>query len=433
MMKKPSIEYFLVALIVSASTVSSMVSAQSFQLGVPDNIKIKGFARAGYQQRIGDYGESSSEDGGPAQGKLHNNFDTKLELNWKHSDLSIDTLLYAKYLSQYSDSTSQLEDELEFEADVRETYITLETDAWQYRLGKQQIAWGKGDYFRIVDVVNPLDMREGLLPYLDDYSLGRVPREMAVIEHYREHVEFQFVAAIKTERTLFAPGGGDFALNGVPESYQRADTDNLDLGVKASFFVDSTDWDLYLFKGYSPDPQFKVSRDDSSFFIEEELSARSLIATSFATPTFFCVVRGDLAYYFEEPLQLDSRTESIEKYDMLLGVDIQNNEWTFNLQTTFSQFVEAPQDYELNSTAYNASAMVQKEWTKLRLMSSLVWLYNYQDTGSHLMKYNLRYDWRSESQIELGIVVFGGSEGSLHGSYDDQDRVYINFKQSFGL
>jgi len=48
-----------------------------------------------------------------------------------------------------------------------------------------------------------------------------------------------------------------------------------------------------------------------------------------------------------------------------------------------------------------------------------------------MLKYNVQYDWRSDSQFEIGLIVFDGPANSLYGMYDDQDRVYLNFKQSF--
>ncbi len=99
-----------------------------------------------------------------------------LESRISEGNWTLDSVLLGRYRSQYDDAGGKLEDRMESDQDLRELYLTWAGDDWQWRLGQQQIAWGRGDYFRLVDVLNPLDLREFLLPYIDDYSLGRQTR-----------------------------------------------------------------------------------------------------------------------------------------------------------------------------------------------------------------------------------------------------------------
>ena len=114
-------------------------------------------------------------------------------------------------------------------------------------------------------------------------------------------------------------------------------------------------------------------------------------------------------------------------------MDIQNNEWTFNFQGTASHLLHLSDEYEGDQYIYNGSALVQKEWSRLRLLSSLVYLFSSEWQSSHMLKYNIKFDWKDDSQFEAGLIVFDGPENSLHGMFDDQDRLYINFKQSFSI
>src|SRR5690606_39907139 len=59
-----------------------------------------------------------------------------------------------------SSDLQELRDELGHEAWLREYYLTWSADAFEIRVGRQQQAWGRADYFRVVDVLNPLDLRE---------------------------------------------------------------------------------------------------------------------------------------------------------------------------------------------------------------------------------------------------------------------------------
>lgn len=388
-----------------------------------DRFAMKGFTRLEQLQRTGNQDVFEDE----SQVSLGSNVDAKLDLDWAYHDFSIQTISYGKYRSQYHSTDS----DLKYDADVREWVFGYESENWQYRLGKQQVAWGKGDYFRIIDVINPLNLTEALIPYLDDYSLGRLPREMLVVEHFQVDVEYQFITAFHTERTKLAETDTDFSVEGLPTDSQRDSTDNVDLAVRARFFIDGTDLDLYAFSGYNPDSLFTLEAQNAQLVAQENLEKRNVLAVSFARPIPIGVLRSDVAYYLDESLQSGNDFERVSKLDSLIGLDIQENEWTFNLQATVSQIYRQSDQFIPQDNIKSASVLVQKEWSQLRLMSSLVWLYSDLNQSSNMLKYNVRYDWRSDSQFEFGVIVFDGPADSMHGMYDDQDRLYLNFKQSF--
>jgi|GEM_PF-3100753 len=405
------------------SNASAALSDTSNNLLSFDRFSMKGFSRLEQLQRIGNQNVFEED----TQTSLGSNLDGKLEVDWNYNDVSIETISYGKYRSQYYDSDSDMEST----AEVREWVLGYETDNWQYRLGKQQVAWGKGDYFRIIDVINPLNLTEALIPYLDDYSLGRVPREMLLVEHFQDEVEYQFIVAGKTQRTQYAEDQTNFSVPGFPSDSVQADSENLDLALRVRFFIDGTDLDIYAFNGYNPDPLFTFEGSGAQAFTQEHLEKRNVFAVSFARPISLGVLRSDVAYYLDESVQSGSDFESINKLDALLGLDIQENEWTFNLQATVSQLYNQSDQFVAQDNIKSASALIQKEWSQLRLMSSLVWLYSDLNASSNMLKYNVRYDWRSDSQFEMGVIVFDGPANSMHGMYDDQDRLYLNFKQSF--
>lgn len=385
-----------------------------------DDFTSKGFARFEYQGRS-PYVDDQATD-------LRENIDGQFELDWSSSDFSVDTLSYFKYRPQYSDQSADVKDELEWDADLREWIIAYESSQWVYRIGKQQVAWGKGDYFRIVDVINPLDLREGLLTYIDDYALGRQPRNMAVIEHFLNDVEFQFIAAYETQETLSAPSNADFAVSGFPDNAELESNNNIDFGLRARFFLEGTDLDIYVFDGYNPDP---ILKQNSQNQYEGTFAKRQLLAVSFARPNDYGVIRSDIAYYLKESLQLNDGADEISKFDVLLGFDAQENEWSFNLQGAVSQYLSVSDEYSRDKQVLSASAFIEKQWSHLRLTSSILWLYNYQDNASSMVKYLVSYEWFNATELELGVIGFEGKKTTLHGMYDDQDRMYVNLKYSF--
>ena len=56
---------------------------------------------------------------------------------------------------------------------LREFYVDYHSTDWEIRLGKQMIVWGEIDGFRLLDLVNPFDLRQFIL---DDYEDSRMPQ-----------------------------------------------------------------------------------------------------------------------------------------------------------------------------------------------------------------------------------------------------------------
>ncbi|UUY08827.1 hypothetical protein LRS11_01925 [Pseudomonas sp. J452] len=352
-----------------------------------------------------------------------------LESRISEGNWTLDSVLLGRYRSQYDDAGGRLEERMQSDQDLRELYVTWAGDSWQWRLGQQQIAWGRGDYFRLVDVLNPLDLREFLLPYIDDYSLGRQTRPMAVVEVYGDNLEQQFVLAPRSKTTRFAPAGADFAVAGQPQGLPEDDEhERADIGWRGKTLVDGTDLDFYLFDGLSPDPLYVVEEGRQV----EQQRRRSLVGASFARPAGDWVVRGDLVHLFHEPLQTPTGADNVPKSAALLGLDMTRNEWTVNLQATVSHRHDAPSSLEQSNT-WEASAAVLKDWSKQRLNAGLLWLYNHDTQSSHMLKANLGYRPWNQWYVETGFIGFSGGERTQYGQFDQRDRVYLQVRRDFGF
>ena len=63
----------------------------------------------------------------------------------------------------------------------RELYVDGVIGDWWIRLGKQQIVWGKTDFFRLQDVINPVDFGQHF--FFDSFEDIRIPQWMASIQY----------------------------------------------------------------------------------------------------------------------------------------------------------------------------------------------------------------------------------------------------------
>ncbi len=64
---------------------------------------------------------------------------------------------------------------------IRELYVDAVVDSWWFRVGKQQIVWGKTDFFRIQDIINPVDF--GPHFFFESFEDIRIPQWMASVQY----------------------------------------------------------------------------------------------------------------------------------------------------------------------------------------------------------------------------------------------------------
>lgn len=62
----------------------------------------------------------------------------------------------------------------------RELYVDATAGDWWFRIGKQQIVWGKTDFFRLQDVVNPVDFGQHF--FFDSFEDIRIPQWIASVQ-----------------------------------------------------------------------------------------------------------------------------------------------------------------------------------------------------------------------------------------------------------
>ena len=113
----------------------------------------------------------------------------RLSENWD-AKISASSFYDAAYeLEGRGDFTRQLLNESESETEFRDTFIRGKlAENLDIKLGKQIVVWGKSDNLRVVDVLNPLDLRE---PGQVDIEDLRIPVSMAKLDYYFDSKYFE--------------------------------------------------------------------------------------------------------------------------------------------------------------------------------------------------------------------------------------------------
>lgn len=357
-------------------------------------------------------------------------FEGAVEGQTRHEAWEAGGLLLGRYRSAYRHTDPDNAADLERELRAHEAWLGWQGDSSRLRLGRQQITWGQGDYFRVLDVFNPLDLREFLLPYLDDFALGRVTREMAVFDHQGETLEQQWVVGVDRARTRLAPSGTPFAMTALPPLpvLDNEPAQAVDIGWRGRFQLGDTDLALHVFEGWHPDTFYQLT---PSFTLSASAERRRLLGLAFARPMGDWVLRGDLARGLREPVATLTGPETVRQTQALLGLDYSVNDWTWNLQASVRALDDTPVGLLGPGTAWDGSIGLRKEWPRLRLGADALVLAHHEGNDGALWRLGVWREVWTNTRLRLSAVGFGGQAQNQYGQFDNQDRVQLELRHHF--
>lgn len=201
----------LVFVLVVLWLVGGALSAHAFNV-LDDKLSISGFAQNQSSYRLGDGSQwVSSENllqvemearmipGVMVAGTFRGIYDGIYEM--RHSS--------DNWQSRYGGSR----DALSKEAKVRELFVDTSLGNWDFRIGKQQVVWGESDGLRLMDLINPLDMRRQFVTR--EWKDIRVPQTMVKATYGIDpstNSFFEFVwnpGDVQRDRALFDTDGSD--------------------------------------------------------------------------------------------------------------------------------------------------------------------------------------------------------------------------------
>ncbi|HLA27821.1 MAG TPA: DUF1302 family protein, partial [Syntrophales bacterium] len=150
-------------------------SAHGFNL-LDDKLSISGYVQNQSSYRVG----GGSDQWVSSENRLQVEMDAKLHPNLKVRGIFRGTYDAIYDLRSDSDQWSRdyagSRDILSTDYKMRELYVDTAWGKWDFRIGKQQVVWGETDGLRLMDIINPLDMRRQFITR--DWRDIRIPLTM---------------------------------------------------------------------------------------------------------------------------------------------------------------------------------------------------------------------------------------------------------------
>lgn len=387
-----------------------------------------GFAHNPPQPGQADYRELSrlSPD-------LHLNLDLKLSERWKALISGRAFYDFAYEIKGREQFTDEVLNEYEKEAEFREVYLqgSLHQNL-DLKVGRQIVVWGRGDNIRVVDILNPLDLRE---PGLADIEDLRLPVTMTRLDCYFGQWNVSGIAVHEIRFNKTPVFGSEFYPSDFPLTPEK----------KPSNTLENTQYGLSLngiFSGW--DISFYASRffDDQSHVtmvyplqLERHHSRLTMVGMAISMASGNWLLKSEAAYFdglefFALPGEKKSRFDVMGGIEYTGFTDTMISLETVNRHITdFDRRLESPPDDAQEDefqVALRYSGNFMHDTLHLVLLASRVTV----DDGA-FQRISVEYDVTDAFSVKVGLVTYqSGDEGQFR-NIGDNDRFFFEAKYWF--
>ena len=325
---------------------------------------------------------------------------------------------------------------VENEFETREVWIRKSLTPWlDLKLGRQIVAWGTSEVFRLVDVVNPTDQREFAMTDIEDIRLGQGMTRMDIYSG-PWNLTLLMIHGDRTPRT--PEWGSDFYLGDEPLP-ARVDTDLTPPRFAGSLTGRFTGWDagLYMARVHDHDKPyiFQDSQGNDRLKAPKINMAGLTLAKTFGN----ILLKSEIA--FLDGLRFSQAPErEFQGLDVLVGIEYSG---FTNTTVTF----EMVNRHILSLDADLMSTLERME--KSHVESALRLTKDFKNDTIHLtfvagfmgatgqlgtfQRVQVEIDWSDTLFLEFGGILYHNGDSRLFERIKDNDRIFLSICKDFSL
>lgn len=332
-------------------------------------------------------------------------------------------------------------------AELRDLYLEWQGERGLFRLGKQQIAWGRLDGLKILDVVNPQEFREFILDDLGDsrigqwsayldYPLGAWRAELALVPDTTSHSIPDAGAWFELTAPRFRLGAPPDAedLPPVVGAYDHDPGDGA-AGLRLSRYLGRIDLSLVAYSGRDHEPLARIAEAGGQPAVARYTERRNLFGLSAETGFGRFVVRGEYAYqpdrFFNTRDEAGPGVARLEQHRAAVGVDIDGPLGFFvNVQFLVDVVRSAPTSLLRPERDEIATLFLRRSFAHDRVAMELRW-YHSPGEGDDALAFAIDYDVGADTVLRLAAETFHGSPRGLFGQFERRDRIVLGLQHTF--
>jgi len=331
--------------------------------------------------------------------------------------------------------------------ELRDVYYEYRLDRGLFRLGKQQIVWGRLDGIKILDVVNPQTFREFILDDLEnsriglwsayiDLSLGSWRAELALIPDLTSHdiPEQGAWFALTAPRFRF---GAPTESPGLP-SFTTGDKDWLEdgaLGARLSRPVGGVDVSGLIYSGLDHEPLGRIMGDASNPVVGQFYRRRNVLGLSAESSFGPIAWRAELSYQPNRNFNVRDAsglaTAALNQSTLGLGADIELPlNLLANIQLVWDQVEDAPASLIRPEEDQLLTLFLRRRFAYDTVSTEFRWYHSLTDHDDSFVATG-RYELNDDTSTYLSGEWFQGSPEGLFGQFTGQNRIYLGLTRYF--
>lgn len=317
---------------------------------------------------------------------------------------------------------------------VREAYLDISSDDWEYRLGRQQVVWGEMVGLFLADVVSARDTREFNLP---EFETMRIPQWAVRAERFAGDSHFELLWIPYTSYNEVGKPGADFypfpiaADEPVNEVIpDRSKLSNTNFGARYSRLV--AGWDLTAFYYQSNDVNPTLYTTESGLELRHDRVQQ--IGSTFSKGYADFVLKGEAVYTSGRGFLTTDPTARFglhdsDSLDYIVGVTIPKGDWRFDAQFYGRTVFDHDSSMLFDADEFGITLLANRRFGD-QFEAELLYLAGLNRTD-YSVQYNMTWNVTQTWHLKFGVDIFGGSEVGFLGRFDDSDRVFIALKTWF--
>lgn len=345
--------------------------------------------------------------------------------------VSYDAIYAINGRDQYSRQTL---DAFKNEAELLDTFLQGNlTDSIDLRLGRQIIPWGNSENVRVVDVLNPLDLRE---PGMTKISDLRLPVTAAKIDFYNGHWNLSLIAIPEIRFNKLPPYGSEFypgAAPPLPEPVVANGGSNTEYGAALKGIFQG--WDVsFHWADYFDDQAHHEWINNEWHTAHSRLTMLGVTANgssgNWLAKSEFARISG--LQYAADPQR------DYTRLDLLLGTEYSGLRNTVlavesvirRIQQFRASLGSGPDqtDRDTLQTVLRYTGNFDHDRITLQAVASF---YGKRGADGYLYRLSTDYELRSALVVTFGIVTYHGGDDPLFQFIRHNDRVFADITYHF--
>lgn len=346
----------------------------------------------------------------------------------------------------YSRINGPIAENTSLRLEMAEAYIDHYLGWGNMRLGKQQVVWGQADGLKVLDVVNPQNLREFNLP---DFEDSRIPTSMLNVEiptSLDSSVQLLVIPDL-TFNELADPGSTfeitspelvPAAATGVPvtvDRTQRPAGGNVESGVRWSAFVNGWDLSANYFYYYQDNPVVYRELANGQVRVTPTYERSHLAGITASNAFGDLVLRLELGgisdtYQIRSDL-VDRGIHNTPEVASVVGLDYHGiTDWMISYQWFQSTLTDYDDRIVRKRTTLRHTILLRnKSWNET-LETRLFALLN-QDHGDGQVRVKVGYQLADDWELWAGADLFFGDREGPFGQFRDTDRLLLGWETAF--